>query len=163
MFLFVCVGCMCACVCMTPLQPGELQAITGQQGCYGDQWCQRGATSVECLFVRQVFLFLSLPPPLSLCQSLSQTHTAWERLMLTEVLKPDAKYPVSEHQCFQSLVNMTLEYGTDLKAVISQVIVQLPVLNHAHSRSLGCVSQQGLGDSFYWVHASGKLTFWGSI
>ncbi|KAM7368139.1 hypothetical protein PAMP_014386 [Pampus punctatissimus] len=32
-------------------------------------------------------------------------------------------------------------------------------------RSSDCVSQQGLGtqDSFRWVYASGKLTFWGSI
>lgn len=78
---------------MTPLQPGELEAITGQQGCYGDQWCQRGATSVGCLS-RQVFLFLS---SLFLCQSSSQKLTARERLMLTEVIKPDEKSPVSHH------------------------------------------------------------------
>lgn len=58
---------------------------------------------------------------------------------------------------------MALEYETDLKAVISWAIVQLPMLNHAHSRPSGCVSQQGLRDSFHWVYASGKLTFWGNI
>lgn len=61
MCLFVCACCMRVHVFVTPLQPNELEAITGQQGCYGDQWCQRGATSVGCLS-RQVFLFLSLSP-----------------------------------------------------------------------------------------------------
>lgn len=83
----VCAWCMCVRVFMTPLQPGELEAITGQQGCYGDQWCQRGATSVGCLS-RQVFLFLFLS---ALSLSVQSELTAWVILMLSEVIKPDIK------------------------------------------------------------------------
>lgn len=64
----------CAYLCVRLLQPGKLEAITGQQGCYGDQSCQRGATSVGCLFVETGFPFsvsrlsLSFFPPVSQCQ-----------------------------------------------------------------------------------------------
>lgn len=72
----------CACLCvhrcrsvhvfMTPLQPDELQAIAGQQGCHGDQWCQSRATSVGCLsrqaFPFSVFVF-SLPPSVQLSKT----------------------------------------------------------------------------------------------
>lgn len=58
-------------------------------------------------------------------------------------------------------VNTALERGTDLKAVISVAIVQLSRLNHTSQyRPSGRVNQQGPGDSFHWVGASGKHTFW---
>lgn len=44
---------------MTPLQPNEPEATAGQRGCYGDQWCQRRATSVWCLS-KQISPSLSL-------------------------------------------------------------------------------------------------------
>lgn len=59
---------------------------------------------------------------------------------------------VSHHRCFQTSANAALECGTDLKAVISRAIVQLPALNHAHSRPSGRVSQRGLGDSSLGLH-----------
>lgn len=43
---------------------------------------------------------------------------------------------------------MALECGIDLKTVSSLAEVQLPMLNHAHTRPASCVSQRGLGDSF---------------
>lgn len=62
---------VCLLLCVTPLQPGELRAITGQQGCHGDQWCHRGATSVGCFCLsRQVFALRGWPFPLISCQSL---------------------------------------------------------------------------------------------
>lgn len=48
---------------------------------------------------------------------------------------------------------MALDCGTDFKGVISTLIVQLPILNHAHSMPYACVNQQGL---FCWVYANGK-------
>lgn len=112
-----------------PLQPNELEAITGQQGCYGDQWSQRWATSVRC-FSRQVFLIVTLSPVISSALMI--------KVDFLFTLFPN----VSKHGTWTY-------FEKDLIPLLS---VQLPVLSHVHSRPSFCVSQQELG-----VYARGKL------
>lgn len=113
---------------MTLLQPGKLEAITGQKGCYGDQRCQRGAQHLwifffvyTCfhLFVSDVYLF----------------HCQFSA----------GRFVDSNRGCKMSslsslVANMALERGTLMKSVLSWAILQLPVLTHAHCWSSGCQS-----------------------
>lgn len=104
---------MCVCVCVhvfvTPLQPNRLEAITGRQGCYGDQWSQRWATSVRC-FSRQGFLIVGLSPVIS---------SAWMiNLDFLFTLFPN----VSKHGTWT-------DFEKDLFPLLT---VQLPVLSCSH-------------------------------
>lgn len=120
---------MCVHIFVTQLQPNELEAITGWQGCYGDQWSERWATSVRC-FSRQVFLIVALSPVISSALMINMDFLF--------TLFPN----ISKNGTWTNFE----------KDFIPLLTVQLPVLSHAHSRPSFCVSQPGLG-----VYGRGKL------
>lgn len=86
--VYVCGVCGSVCVCARLCDATADRRAGGYywpEGCYRDQWCQRGATSVDCLFVNTGF-------PLFACDFSLFTSLLWfkhqslEKMNLDDIL-----------------------------------------------------------------------------
>lgn len=122
------------------------------EGCYGDHWCKRRSN------ICGVFVCQDRFPSFRLCL-LSSCQSS--RLKLKNK-SHDKKFPVSRHKRFQTLANKALECGTNLSCDFlgsSSAACAPPCSREA----LRLCQSAGNMDSLHWVHASGKLRFWGTI